>query len=204
MRVACGFSRSAEEREHSGYDRRGALCSFLPVRQLERARERERACRSPPGFDPMARVVSTPPGRRASDVSIDLDLQGDALFVQFARAIVKPIASGGRKRELRRVADELLGQIGAAQPSNLALGVGMAVVALIGSTEKADLGQDVDAVTRFLQIIQWEDGFKGLRRIRVFFACSGAALLSLFEGGITSENGAFVAIRATSPLRTRE
>ena len=32
---------------------------------------------------------------------------------------------------------------------------------------------------------------------RVFFACSGAALLSLFKGGITSENGAFVAIRAT-------
>ena len=105
----------------------------------------------------MARVVSTPHGRHKSDVSIDLDLLGDALFIQFARAIVKPIASGGRKRELRRVADELLGQIGAAQPSNLALGVGMAVVALIGSTEKADLGQDVDAVTLFLQLVQWED-----------------------------------------------
>ena len=94
--------------------------------------------------------------REEEPPTIDTELTGDAYFVQYTRALVYYQEKGTHKRHLRAVWNEL-NDLDAPAPSNLAVGVGVFIVTLIGMTEKAKNFGIVDmAIEDFLTQLEYD------------------------------------------------
>ena len=94
--------------------------------------------------------------REEAPPTIDTELTGDAYFVQYTRALVYYQEKGTHKRHLRAVWHEL-NDLNAPAPSNLAVGVGVFIVTLIGMTEKAKNFGIVDmAIEDFLTQLEYD------------------------------------------------